>query len=198
MPRNRRTIRYKGYNYAAPGAYFVTICTRFGRSIFGHVHNHDMVLNQLGQLASACWQNIPTHHPHVALDAHVVMPNHMHGLLWLHQPEQGAHETVLGHPQARPGVHERKFGQPIAGSLSTLVGLYKGAVTRQARRQGLWPPDENLWQGRFWDRIVRNETELQRIRGYIQSNPARWVEDQLHPSAPPNRFNRSFRSQPNE
>ncbi|MCB0187837.1 MAG: hypothetical protein KDE31_26395, partial [Caldilineaceae bacterium] len=86
----------------------------------------------------------------------------------------------------------REFGQPIAGSLSSVLGLYKAAVTRTVRDAGLYPRDVPLWHSRFWDRIIRNDMELQRIRDYIHNNPARWLEDQLHPKAPPNPFNEHF------
>jgi len=82
----------------------------------------------------------------------------------------------------------RAFGGSIGGSVSSIIGSYKAAVTREATRCGLIPGPP-MWHGRFWDRIVRDEQELGRIREYIRLNPARWIEDQLHPAAPPNRFN---------
>ena len=86
----------------------------------------------------------------------------------------------------------RKFGESIVGSLSTVIGQFKAAVTREARKSGLWAPKVRLWHGRYWDRIVRNDEELQRFRDYIQMNPVRWKEDQLHLNAQPNRFKRAL------
>ena len=75
--------------------------------------------------------------------------------------------------------------------MSTLIGAYKGAVTQNAVNQGLIPQDK-LWQRGFWDSIVRGEQDLHRIRDYISTNPARWIDDQLHPNALPNRYNRAW------
>jgi REP element-mobilizing transposase RayT len=176
---SRRTIRYAGFDYAQPGAYFVTFCAAKGREVFGRIQDQTMVLNPLGQIAQDCWSAIPEHHPYVELDEFVIMPNHGHGVV-----------VIVERSDAGTASKSRMFGESIKGSLSTIVATYKAAVTRTARRQGLLPADASLWHGRFWDHIVRDEADFARIRDYIRNNPARWVEDQLHPQAPPNRFNR--------
>jgi len=78
---DRHSIRLKEYDYALPGAYFVTICTRDRACLFGHVMNGEMHLNAAGEIAQRCWEDIPTHFPSVELDAFVIMPNHVHGLI---------------------------------------------------------------------------------------------------------------------
>ena len=103
------------------------------------------------------------------------MPNHAHALLLFKQ-------LTASTPGAAPG--ERHFGKPLAGSLSALIGAYKAEVTRQAQQHGLHPKGASLWQRNFWDRIVRDEQELAMVRAYIESNPTRWLEDQLHPLPP--------------
>ncbi len=219
-PRRRKSLRHPQYDYTAAGAYFVTICAHLGHSIFGRIIDQEMVLNPIGQIAHDGWQEIPEHHSYVAIDAFTMMPNHSHGILWLHPDpdtlasiqadirrdmvhhvptdDEMSHSRDMVHHVPTPMFNRdlsrplREFGQPIARSLSTLMGLYKGDVTRTARDAGLYPPDVPLWHGRFWDRIIRNDAELQRIRDYIHNNPARWLEDQLHPKAPPNQFNEHF------
>ena len=181
-PRRRNSLRHPGYDYTTTGAYFVTICTQRGRALFGQVIEHSMQLNPLGKIAHSSWQEFAARHPTVRLDAYIIMPNHVHALLWL---TAGADPT-----RPKPADRQRQFGPPLAGSLSTLVGAYKSAVTQRAMRQGLLV-DASLWQRSFHDRIVRGEEELARIRDYISSNPARWLDDQLHPNAPPNPFNQS-------
>jgi len=176
---SRRTIRYRGYDYTQPGAYFVTFCAAKGQECFGRIHDQTMVLNPLGQIAHDCWRAILEHHHHVQLDEFVIMPNHGHGII-----------EIVERPDGVLPDQPRKFGESIKGSVSTIVNTYKAAVTRIARKQGLFPPDARLWHGRFWDHIIRDEADLARIRDYIRNNPARWLEDQLHPKAPPNRFNR--------
>ena len=76
-----------------------------------------------------------------------------------------------------------------AGSLGAIVRSYKSAVTKQVN-QLRGTPGGRFWQRNYWEHVVRSETALKRIREYIENNPARWAEDQLHPDAPPNRFNR--------
>lgn len=181
--RRPNSMRYDGYDYTWPGAYFVTYCAYHGRSIFGQIVDHEMRLNPLGEIADQYWPELAANHAHVLLDTHVIMPNHGHVLLLFRQdPEVGAASAPV----------KREFGKPIARSLSTLVGTYKAEVTRRAERRRLIPSPP-IWQGGFWDRIIRDERELQTVRDYIRNNPARWLEDQLHPDAPPNRFNGSWR-----
>ena len=89
MPRydpqrhHRRSIRLRGYDYTQPGAYFITICTRQRAPLFGRVVDGKMALNAWGRIVWACWREIPHHFPHVELDAFVVMPNHVHGVIFI-------------------------------------------------------------------------------------------------------------------
>lgn len=81
MKRNRRSFRLKNYDYTDPGAYFVTICARDRLCIFGDIINGEMVLNETGVIVRECWDAIPDHFPHEGLDAVVIMPNHVHGII---------------------------------------------------------------------------------------------------------------------
>ena len=80
---HRRSIRWFAYDYAQAGAYFVTICTHRQQCLFGRVVDDAMELNAAGQAVASCWRGIPTHYPDVVLDAFVVMPNHVHGILMI-------------------------------------------------------------------------------------------------------------------
>jgi REP element-mobilizing transposase RayT len=176
-------MRHPGHDYTAPGAYFVTICVHRGRCVFGQVVDQVMVLNPLGHIAQQCLTEFAARHVQVTLDVAVIMPNHAHILFWLKaDPEQ---------PGAVAVGKQRKFGDAVAGSLSTLIGGYKSAVTQKAEKRRLIPAPP-LWQDNCWDHIVRDDEDLERIRSYIHANPARWEEDQLHPKAPPNPFNRTW------
>ena len=205
-PTRRSSMRHPDHDYRSPGAYFVTICAYRGHSIFGQIVDGKMVLNPMGEIALACWQAIPTHFPQVGLDESVIMPNHSHGVLWI--DEQGVewavessealeHGTGTIYPRtgtiyrARTriqGDSSRRFGESVAGSLSVIVGTFKAAVTRQAHKDGLIPGGP-IWHRNFWDHIIRDAHALDRIRTYIRTNPARWVQDQLHPQAAPNQWN---------
>ena len=112
---HRRSIRLKGYDYTSLGAYFITICTHQRHYLFGEIIDGEMRLNQMGQSVQAHWNRLPTHFPHLKIDAFVIMPNHIHGILTLTPtetptPRRGAalgnhrsHPTDTVCPNATPG-----------------------------------------------------------------------------------------------
>ena len=183
--RRKNSMRHPTYDYTLAGAYFVTICVRNGRCVFGQIADAHIALTPLGHIAVACWLDFAARHPEVKIDQFVVMPNHDHVLLWLRQDLDLASST-----EAAP---ERAFGHTTAGSLSTLIGAYKGSVTHRAGNRGMLTT-QPLWQRDFWDRIVATEDALHRIRQYIQNNPIHWIDDKLHPDAPPNQYNQAWNS----
>ena len=158
---HRKSIRYDGWDYRTPGYYFVTICSHQRQNLFDNT--------DFRQIAEQCWQDLPEYksNSHIALDEWVVMPNHVHGLLWL----QTWPESIVAEPE-----HKTGFTHAQAGSVGVIVGNYKSQVTRRinnlCKQLGA-----SVWQRGYWDRIVRNETELNRIRQYIIDNPSRWDED---------------------
>ena len=78
---HRRSIRLKRYDYSQNGAYFVTVCVQNRKCLFGKIENGEMVLNDAAKIIEKYWQEIPEHYPNVILDAFVIMPNHIHGIL---------------------------------------------------------------------------------------------------------------------
>ena len=119
-PPRRRSIRLSRFYYARQGAYFVTLCTRNRACLFGDIHNGEIRLNDTGQLANKIWNEIPTHFPHVEIDASVIMPNHLHGVIVIPDAPVGAtHASPL--PSGPP-----------KRSLGAIIGAYKSAVSRHA------------------------------------------------------------------
>lgn len=200
MPYNpdqhdRQSIRLPGWDYRQPAAYFVTICTRDRVRLFGEVVRGRMVLNACGRIVAEEWRRTERVRDNVVLDAFVVMPNHVHGIIGITTgPGDGGaarhasdtptdeNDANRGRGTARraPTGNNRQFGQPRSGSLSTIVGALKSAVTRRINRQR-GTPGAPVWQRNFYERIVRNRTELDRIRTYIRQNPAQWHGDRHHP-----------------
>ena len=165
------TTRLPGWDYAAAGWYFVTICTRDRRSFFGNVENGEMHLSPMGEIAVQFWQEIPQHTTGwVTLDAFVVMPNHVHGIIVIVETLQCNVSTGDDNPMSAIS--------PRAGSLGAIIRSYKSAVTRWCRQNGY---TEFGWQPRFYDHIIRDEKALNNIRRYIAENPLRWSEDQNNP-----------------
>jgi len=160
-PRDRRSLRLRGYDYAKGGAYFVTICTQDRACIFGEAKAGSMRLNQSGQQIAMIWESLAERFSGVEIDLFVVMPNHLHGIVIL--TEGGATGT----------------------GLSEVVGAFKSMTTveyiRGVEAKG-WPKFRGrLWQRNYYEHVVRDEIELNRLRQYIDDNPAQWELDDEHP-----------------
>jgi REP-associated tyrosine transposase len=173
---HRRSIGLRVYDYRQNGAYYVTICTHNREHTFGHItDNGNMIANRFGEVVIECWDAIPLHYPQVETDAFVLMPNHLHGLIVISDVPAGARH-VLPLPTSRTAT----FGHPLARSLSSIVGVFKSAVSK--RINGLRDtPGAPLWQRNFYDQIIRNESMLYAIRQYIESNPTNWAYDDENP-----------------
>jgi putative transposase len=179
---HRRSIRLETYDYAQAGAYFVTICTFERRSLLGAVvademqlspyGSDEMQLSPCGSIVTECWDEIPQHFTGVELDAFVVMPNHVHGIFVL---SDGAMATRARH--ASP-LQEKSGARP--GSVGAIVGAFKSAASRRIN-QMYGTPGAPLWQRNYYERIIRNEKELNGIREYIIYNPALWEQDVNNP-----------------
>ncbi|MDP9372578.1 MAG: transposase [Chloroflexota bacterium] len=184
---HRRSIRLKGYDYSQPGAYFVTICVRWRERLLGEVVDGETRPNAYGAIVARCWDDLPRHYPTVELDAFVVMPNHIHGIIVLTDPlpnDVGAGLKPAPPPDGgtparmREGVEEES-----RQALSEIVRAFKTFSARRINeaRGAVGTP---VWQRGYWDHIIRNERSLRRFQTYIIDNPARWEMDQLHPDNP--------------
>lgn len=170
---NRQSMRLPDYDYGQPGAYFVTICTNRHKRLFGYVDDHAMHVNQNGRVVREEWHRTADIRDNVSLDAFVVMPNHMHGIVQITFRRGTAR-------RAPTTTHDdRQFGKPVPGSLLTIIRAFKSAVTRRINRIHN-TPGATVWQRGYYDHVVRNEHDLERIRRYIRENPARWHEDRYY------------------
>lgn len=168
---HRRSIRLREYDYSQPGGYFVTICTHNRRCLFGEVINSEMCLNETGRIVAIEWERTAEIRSEIALDAFVVMPNHLHAIVFITEfpPNSGG----ASHLRPLRGTDHR--------SLSALVAGFKAATTRRTNALRATPIIP-FWQRNYYEHIVRNERDLDRIREYVTQNPARWREDGYHPS----------------
>jgi REP element-mobilizing transposase RayT len=188
---NRRSLRLKGYDYAQAGAYFVTICTQGRVCLFGEVVDGAMRLNEFGEMVRGCWLAIPDHFPHVALDAFVIMPNHVHGIVWIVDATTDAVGNVVGathasvratHASPLPSLPQpllRPRG-PQRRSIGAVVGSFKSAAARciNAYRK---TPGIPIWQRNYYEHVIRNEASLDGVRAYIVNNPLQWALDRENP-----------------
>ena len=166
----RHSLRLRGYDYSQEGAYFVTTCTHNRASMFGEIVDGQMQLNALGQIVEACWQETPEHFRDVQVDVSVVMPNHMHGILWI----TNRRGTACRAPTCE------QFGKPTSQSLPTVIRSFKSAVTKRVNLMR-GTPGSPLWQRNYYEHVVRDDAALNRIRDYIQTNPQRWRLDRENP-----------------
>lgn len=162
----RRNLRLRNFDYSRRGGYFITICSHQKRCIFGNIQNSFVQLSAIGEIVNNNWLQIPKHTPRVEIGTFVVMPNHIHGILYIIDEEFGIEPT---------SIPRTKQKSPNIGAI---LGWFKMSVTRDVR---ITMPGVEVWQRNYYDHILRNEVDEQRIMEYIQMNPLRWANDEENP-----------------
>ena len=181
------------HNYNG-GFYFITICTAGREQYFGQIDSAVIQLNELGQFVEDNILNLNNHYPYVEIPLHVVMPNHIHlivfvngdGLVVAHGLD-GAHVETGRAPSLQEMESEQEMDkQPInekmqlislrKGLLSVAMGGLKSATTKFAHLNKI----QFGWQTRFHDHIIRNQEECNRIALYIENNPTTWESDKFY------------------
>lgn len=166
---HRQSLRLQSFDYTAAAVYFLTICTHGRRCIFGDVEEGEMRLGAAGAVAAEEWTRSAGIRPYVTLDAFVVMPNHVHGVV------------VTNTTSQPPGRTANHTPQRATSSLGSFVAGYKSAVT--ARIKTLPDaPSGPVWQRNYYEHIIRKTEDLDRVRDYIANNPARWDLDRENPT----------------
>ena len=165
---HRRSIRLADYDYSQAGAYFVTFCVHDRGCLFGEAVDGLIRLNKCGQVITSEWLRTPVLRPPVVLDEFVVMPNHFHAIITIEESRRG----VL--PYAHP-----KFQSP-SQTLGATVRGFKSVTTKliNATRNS---PGAPVWQRNYYEHVIRNKSELTRIREYIVNNPLQWSLDRENP-----------------
>jgi putative transposase len=162
--QHRKTIRLKEYDYSMPGGYFITICTYDKQWLFGTIVDGEMQFSPQGLIAQRCWNDIAKHFYNIELDAFVVMPNHIHGIIILD-------EITVGVEYIQP--LQKTFQHVIPNSIPSIIRSYKAAVSRECHKRNL----DFCWQRNHYEHIIRNDKQLNTIRRYILGNPAQWETD---------------------
>jgi REP element-mobilizing transposase RayT len=176
---HRRSIRLKDYDYSQAGAYYVTINVQNRECLFGEIVDYEMILNDAGKMIEAQWLALLERFPNIELDVYQVMPNHAHGIIVIVEPEFGVESRAGTSPALRWAT----------STLGEIVGAFK-SITTHEYVQGVdnknWRQFyKRLWQRNYYEHVVRDEADLNRIRDYIQSNPANWDEDEENPNGQP-------------
>ena len=173
---HRHSVRLRGYDYAGPGQYFVTVCTHHRELLFGEVIEGQMRRNALGDIVHAEWYATERIRPEIRLGAFIVMPNHLHGIIEI--VDVGARRRLA---RTTPGkqLPGRPHG-PAPGSVGAILGQIKSR-TKKAINRTRGTSGMPVWQPNYHEHIIRNEQELNCIREYICNNPLRWPLDRENP-----------------
>jgi len=167
--KSRKNIRLRHYDYSQAGLYFITICIQQHKCLLGNIDDGVMILNNAGKETSQCWLEITNFFPSVILHQHVIMPNHLHGII-----------ELLGAPLASrtraPTRDAPTVGDVIGGFKSISTNRYIKGVNHS----GWTPFDKKLWQRNYHEHIIRNEESLLQIIEYIDNNPLRWQLDKYY------------------
>jgi putative transposase len=172
---HRKSIRLREYDYSLPGEYFITICAHNRECIFGNIIQEEMMLSTEGMIIQRCWGEIPKHFLNVQLDEYIIMPNHIHGIIILTEPMVGTRQAVSLREQ---------FAKPVRGSIPTIVRSFKSAATKRIH-EICNKRSSPIWQSRFFDRIIRNDRELNNINDYILNNVFQWTVEKGDPDNNP-------------
>jgi REP element-mobilizing transposase RayT len=210
---HRRSVRLRQYDYSQAGAYFVTICVQGRECLLGEVAGAAVVLSPFGRMVENWWNDLPRRFPRLDLDAWVVMPNHLHGIVVLGAPAlettnsepltvEGGETPPLpkerptvgaGFPRPAPCKDRNHLSQSTNSAaieavlrcptLGQVVAYFKFQSTKSVN-QARGTPGGRFWQRNYYDHVIREETSLDRLRNYVVENPLRWELDQLHPDQP--------------
>jgi len=179
MQPKRKSQRKQDYAYSQPGYYAATVCTQNRSCLFGMIVAGEMLLNDAGQMIHETWYEIKDHYPGIELDVMQIMPNHLHGIIVVRE--------VGTSPRGRPlpGIENGQARGPVPTgclSLSNVIERFKSLTTKRyiegVNNHERHSFSDTLWQRRYHDRVIRNETELNTTRTYICHNPIDWDTDE--------------------
>lgn len=174
---HRRSIRLKDYDYSQAGSYFVTICAWQRECLFGDIVDGEMRLNDFGRVVDAVWYGLPDHYVGIELDEYTVMPNHFHGIIAI--VGAGFKPAQLEDAQERAGLKPAPTQKQHG--LSEIIRGFKTFSSRRINESRA-NPGCPVWQRNYYERVIRNETELARAREYIVNNPLKWELDHENPT----------------
>jgi len=185
---HRRSIRLKGYDYTQAGAYFITMCVKDRACLFGQIENSVMNINEFGDMVIDVWQWLPEQYPYVSICEFIIMPNHFHCILIIDDACRGGSRTALTRTALTQTVRDIPNNTHEGGSrtaptdkrksVGRLIGVFKTVSTKRINEKRLTPGNK-LWQRNYYEHIIHNDAEYQRIADYIVNNPTTWKDDKL-------------------
>jgi len=172
---NPKSNRLQNYDYSSNWWYFITICTKDRQNYFGEIVDWKMILNEYWKIAEKYYLEIPKHFWDVILDYFVIMPNHIHWIIIIDKNDVKTVETKnFLSLQHNTNIQQDKMPRWTSRTIGSIIRWFKIGVTKRIREKtDLY----NIWQPNYYDRIIRNEEELDKIRKYIFENPIKWEFD---------------------
>jgi REP element-mobilizing transposase RayT len=171
-----KSIRLPYWDYSNPGYYFVTTCIKYKECVLGNIVNDKMILNENGYIVKQCWRDLPKHYGNCKLDSLIIMPNHVHGIIQIcySNVEAGLKPiNIYFNSNVEAGLKPASTGKR-----HPLSEIIRGFKTFSSRKINLNNSNIDFkWQKSYYDHIVRDEDDLNRIRNYIQNNPFKWGLD---------------------
>ncbi len=181
--RERKPNRLQHYDYSRAGYYFLTICTQNRTELFGEIMDGHMITNAAGEMVERTWKELPKFYRGIQTDQFQIMPNHAHGIIVIVGDGPRAEGVGTG-PRACPDKGQPQGVVPTL-SLSDIVHRFKSLTTCKyitgVKNDGWESFDGKLWQRSFYDHVIRNDDDLDRIREYIKNNPLKWELDKYNP-----------------
>lgn len=186
---HRRSIRLEGFDYSSEGAYYVTIVAQGRECLFGEIIDGEMHLNGYGEIVQKWWYEIANHFQNVELGAFVIMPNHVHGIIWIIDERRGEVLSPRDNPNSdNLNLHEYPFTNqggetpPLRKpTLGQIVAYFKYQSTKEMNRIETDKAITKFWQRNYYEHVIRDEKDLQNKTDYIESNPILWDEDDDNP-----------------
>ncbi len=170
--------RLPDWDYAESGSYFITLCCKDRLSFFGKIISADVNLSEIGKIVQEEWLRTESIRPNVSLDEFVIMPNHFHAIIQIQKVHTSKTETVETH---RGASLQRTYLKRPPKSLGSIIANFKGSVTRRVRALS---NSQFAWQPGYYDHVIRDEEDLDRIRRYIRRNPVKWSMDLYYRKGP--------------
>lgn len=171
--KQRKLPRKRNWDYSWHGTYFITICTKDRINYFGKINKNNMKLNDIGKIAENCWDEIAQHFDDVEPDTFVVMPNHIHFIIHLLPNTEILKDDSTGKEYIL-SLQNQTTIEKMNQRLPIVIRTYKSAVSRLSRKI-----ESNFaCQTSYFDRIIKDEKELQNTRTYIFNNPVHWIADE--------------------
>jgi REP element-mobilizing transposase RayT len=190
---HRQSIRLQGYDYSLSGAYFVTIVTWHREFLFGEIVNNEMELSRYGEIVQKWWGEIPIHFPNVETGAFVIMPNHVHGIIFINErrgtvsvPRDNQPLNKLETPNSNETSEQGGETPPLrvirVPTLGQVVAYFKYQSTKELNTVENAGTVTKFWQRNYYEHVIRNESDLQNKTDYIEANPLLWNEDDENPA----------------